>query len=189
MKTVSTKLGMFNLYLLRSTLADTVVYRLCPRKGAFLRGAFFRSFRPSWSCRKRVLLKHPPDREGGDPLHRVIAIAEELPAYNLYALLCAAYSMWKYFSQATSRLASKFQTSCFWNPTRATLAKATARVSCPRLRMHLSINLMNEKKFVRGVWYLLAVDVELQIAFDLWLKTDEFNRGKLLYLSKTELIF
>jgi len=112
--------------------------------GAFLREAFFRSLRLSWSCQKRVLSEafvrpravtfHIAWPHGGRVIRVQRAMRGIFDVKVLFPrLVCSA---------------SKFQTSCLWNLTRASLAKATTRASYPCLRskrMHLSVNLMNEK--------------------------------------------
>lgn len=96
--------------------------------GAFLRGAFFRSLHLSWSCRKRVLLKHPSDR-GRRPFtslghgRRVIRVQR--------AMRCI-FDVKVLFPRLVCS-ASKFQTSCLWNLTRASHAKVAARASYSRL--------------------------------------------------------
>lgn len=66
MRAMSTKLGMsnssFNTECTGRYRGFIVFVRGRYTDGAFLQGAFFRSFRLSWSCRKRVLLKHPSAR-------------------------------------------------------------------------------------------------------------------------------
>lgn len=164
MRTVSTKLGMFNSLFTRSVLADTAIYRLCPRMEHSRKSIFPQL---SWSCRKRVLLKRPFDR-GRRPFTslghggRVTLVQRAMRGIFdvkvlLPRLVCSA---------------SKFQTSCLWNLTRALLAKATACNELPPTAsksVNASIGKFNErKKFVR---YLLAVNKQ-----PIW-NADSLTRG------------
>lgn len=146
---------LFIYYRLHSnTLSRFIVFvQRWYTDGAFLRGAFFRGLMRlllSWSCRKRVLLKHPSD---------VAVVRGRRPFTSLATeeeFTLAQRAMRRIFDVKVllPRLvysASKFQTSCLWNLTLASLLlrQQLARVTyarAPAARWDAFIGKFNERK-------------------------------------------
>jgi len=118
-------------YLLRSALADTSSLSKDDTHRWFLRGAFFRGLMRLLSFLRVVEsacfwrnVRRGGRNEGGDLLHRR---SRQKNFAHVQRAMRGIFDVKVLFPRLVCS-ASKFQTSCLWNLTRASLAKATTRV-------------------------------------------------------------
>lgn len=160
MKTVSKNLACPTLYLLLADMSplstdDTQMVNSCEVHFSAAWCAYFLFLELSKARAFEASVRRGGSNEGGDLLHR--RSRQKNFAHVQRAAMREIFDVKVLFPKLVCS-ASKFQTSCLWNLTRASLAKATnsraLRIASAELRMHASANLMNKKVCCRCLLFV-----------------------------------